>query len=191
MDAWSFDWSGMADTERVRAENMVADHLTEIRIALGYDSADTARWMAAARTIGLDDNLIHVMQREREYESASKRWKQYQEWRANRNEARSALEAEHLFDTKHGAHLVRLLKMCREILTLGEVNVWRGGRDADELLSIRNGAWSYEQVVGWAEREDAELSEIYKSKRYNVPDEPDRNAIDALCVELVEEALYG
>lgn len=189
VDHWSFDWSGMADTERVRAENLVQDHLTEIRVALGYDSIDDARWMAAARTIGLDDNLIHVMQREREYEAASRRWKQFREWETNRNKDRAALEAAHGLDTKHAMHLVRLLKMCREILTLGEVNVWRP--DADELLAIRNGAWTYDQIVDWADKEDAELSEIYKSKRYVVPAEPDRNAIDALCVELVEEALYG
>lgn len=92
-------------------------------------------------------------------------------------------------NSKHGAHLVRLLKMCREILTTGEVNVWRGGRDADELLAIRNGAWTYEQVVEWAEKEDAELEALYRSGKYVIPKEPDREAIDRLCVELIEEAL--
>jgi hypothetical protein len=189
IDSWEFNFQGMTDADIIRVENQIADHLTEIRVALGYDSVEDAKWMAAARTVGLDDNLIYVMQREREYESAFRRWKQYQEWLANRNEARAALEAEHLYDTKHGAHLVRLLKMCREILTTGEVNVWRGDRDAEELVAIRNGAWTYEQVVSWAEKEDAELDVIYKSGKYAVPGEPDRNAIDALCVELVEEAL--
>ena len=189
IDQWDFNFTGMADADIIRVENQVREHLTDIYVALGYSSLEDAKWMAAARTIGLDDNLIFVMQKEREYEAASRRWKQYQDWRSNRNEARAALEAEHMFDTKHGAHLVRLLKMCREILTLGEVNVWRGGRDADDLLAIRNGEWTYEQVVAWAEKEDAELDTLYRSKEYVVPKEPDRNAIDALCVELVEEAL--
>lgn len=191
IDSWEFNFQGMADADVIRVENQVADHLTEIRVALGYDTTEDAKWMAAARTVGLDDNLIYVMQKEREYESAARRWKQYQEWTTNRNEARAALEAEHMFDTKHGAHLVRLLKMCREILTKGEVNVWRGGIDADELLAIRGGAWTYEQVVEWAEKEDAELEAVYKGKDYVIPKEPDRNAIDDLCVELVEEALRG
>lgn len=191
IDQWEFNFTGMADADIIRVENQIMEHLTEIYVSLGYPTLEEAKWMAAARTVGLDDNLIFVMQKEREYEGAFRRWKQYQDWLANRNEARAALEAEHMFDTKHGAHLVRLLKMCREILTLGEVNVWRGGRDADELLAIRNGAWTYEQVVEWAEKEDVELEALYKAKAYVIPKEPDRNAIDALCVELVEEALRG
>lgn len=34
-----------------------------------------------------------------------------------------------------------------------------------------------------------ELGEIHDQRRYVVPDSPDRAAIDALCVELVEGAL--
>lgn len=187
VDTWQFDWSGLSDTEKVRAENQVADHLTEIRLALGYGTTEEAKWMAAARTIGLNDNLILVMQKEREYEGAFRRWKQFQDWETNRNKDRAALEAAHGLDTKHAMHLLRLLRMCREILVDGEVNVWRS--DHAELLAIRNGAWTYDQIVEWAEKEDAELDVLYRSGKYVVPKEPDRNAIDALCVELVEEAL--
>lgn len=193
VDSWQFDLAGMDDTEKVRAENLIAEHLTEIRLALGYENTQDALWMAACRNIGLNDNLIYVMQKEREYESAFKRWKQFQEWETNRNKDRAALEAAHGLDTKHAAHLVRLLKMCKEILTDGECRVWRGHEggpgDAEELLAIRNGAWTYDQIVGWAEATDAECDALYKSKKYVVPHEPDRKAIDRLCVEMVEQAL--
>lgn len=187
IDTWQFSWTGMSDAEKVQAENQMADHLTEMSVALGYGSVDDAKWMAAARHIGLDDNLIFVMQREREYEAAQRRWKQFKDWETARNKDRADLEAQFGYDTKHAMHLVRLLRMCREILTTGEVNVWRP--DHEELLAIRNGAWTYDQIVGWAEEEDAKADAIYKAKTYVVPKEPDRNALDALCIELVEQAL--
>src|SRR6478736_4334230 len=51
--------------------------------------------------------------------------------------------------TKNAMHLVRLLRMCREILETGQVRVKRA--DAAELLAIRNGAWTLEELVKYAE----------------------------------------
>lgn len=59
---------------------------------------DDVKWLAAARTVGLDDNLILAMQREREYEAAARHWKQYLTWKTQRNEARAVLEAKFGYD---------------------------------------------------------------------------------------------
>ena len=90
----------------------------------------------------------------------------------------------HGYNTKHGAHLVRLLRMGREILTTGEVHVWRGDRDADELIAIRNGAWSHERLIAEAEREQEAIRAV--GERAAVPAEPDVAEVDRLCVALVE-----
>lgn len=87
---------------------------------------------------------------------------------------------------KHAMHLVRLMRMAREVLTEGEVIVKRP--DAEELLAIRRGAWSYDELVEWAERQDKELQEIYKTSTV-LPKKPNRNALDQLCQEVLEEAL--
>lgn len=189
VDGWEFDFHALPDAEIIHVTNQIVEHLTEIRVNLGFASIDDAKWLAAARSIGLDTNLIHVMQREREYEAAHRGWKQYQEWKKKRNPERAALEEKHGYDTKHAAHLFRLLRMCREILETGKVNVWRGGIDAEEILSIRRGAWSYDKLVEWAEAEDAALEALYAERKYVVPKAPDRKAIDRLCIELVETAL--
>lgn len=83
------------------------------------------------------------------YVAASENWSHYWEWKKNRNEKRSALEEQFGYDTKHAMHLVRLLRMGKEALETGVINVKRA--DAAELLSIRNGAWKYEEVVEYAE----------------------------------------
>lgn len=83
------------------------------------------------------------------YVNAKETHSHYWEWKKNRNQKRSALEEQFGYDTKHAMHLVRLLRMGAEVLQTGELNVFRP--DAAELLSIRNGAWSYDKIVKYAE----------------------------------------
>lgn len=194
LDQWEPDFGDLAPSEIARIQGMtehfLKEFVTHLPEGMPKDVAG-AKWLAAARAAGASDNLVLSMQREREYESAMTYWKQYQTWKASRNPARAALEAKYGYDTKHGAHLVRLLRMGREILTTGQVNVWRGGPngDADELLAIRRGECSYDKLVAYAEEEDADLNEIYKSKAYSIPTAPARNKIDELCMDLVERQL--
>jgi hypothetical protein len=82
-------------------------------------------------------------------------------------------------------HLVRLMRMGSEILATGKVLVRRP--DADELLAIRAGAWSYERLMEWAHLADDELTAAYVESK--LPHHPDRTAIDALCVSVIENVL--
>jgi len=97
-------------------------------------------------------------------------WKNYWQWKRERNVVRSALEEQHGYDTKHAMHLVRLLRMGAEALQTGEVNVFRP--DHEELLSIRAGAWTYERVVEYAVEMDNWIqNELYqKSELRKAPD---------------------
>lgn len=127
-------------------------------------------------------NVMEVYRKERSYHNALTRWNQYQLWKKTRNPKRAALEEKFGYDCKHGMHLVRLMRMCREVLTTGQVIVRRP--DAGELLSIRNGAWPYDRLVEWAEAQDAEMDELLKTSP--LPHAPDRVAIDKLCRDIVE-----
>ena len=201
LDTWEFDFSGVPDAEGIRLRCDYENHLTEMSAVLGFQGADDPvadmRWLGAARCVGLTDNLILILQKEREYENARRQWQQYQTWKKNRNPDRAAMEDKYGFDGKHGMHLARLLRQAKEILTTGKVHVWRGPdsdntaapNDAEELLAIRNGNVSYDELVGWAEKQDAELDVIYNSKQYVIPKAPDQAKINQLCIELVETAL--
>lgn len=61
-------------------------------------------------------------------------------------------------NTKHAMHLVRLLRMGAEALETGILHVKRP--DAAELLEIRGGAWSYEELVQYAEEMDKRVCEV-------------------------------
>lgn len=129
--------------------------------------------------------LLAVVKKEQNYKSALAEWKQYQNWKKNRNPVRAKLEAKYGYDTKHASHSVRLLRMGKEILTIGELIVKRP--DADELLNIRNGAWSYEYLMGQIEPLQLELEEIYNNKKYVIPYKVDIEQLSNLSVELHEQ----
>ena len=92
------------------------------------------------------------------------------------------------YDGKHAGHLVRLLRMGKEILTTGEVIVKRP--DAEELRAIRNGAWTYEELTKYTNSMERELNLLYESGKSPLPRSPDFNKLEQLCVDLIEE-FYG
>lgn len=98
------------------------------------------------------------------------------------NEVRSALIEEHGYDTKYAMHTVRLLRMGIELLTGKGLVVRRP--DAEELVSIRNGAWSLDKVSEWAaDTMDQMLALEKKTKLVPAPDE---EKLDRLCTDLTE-----
>jgi predicted nucleotidyltransferase len=190
MDSWELDFSGVAPDQVIHVQERMNKYMEEVCAYLGYPTVDDGKWLAAARAIGLNDNLIYVMQKEREYDGRMKDFRSYQHWKKTRNPARAALEEKYGYDTKHGAHLVRLLRMGTEIMTTGKVNVWRGDTDREELLAIRNhGAWPYDQLISWAREMDANLHKLYNEKQCSLPKLPDRKKLDELCQQLIQESL--
>jgi predicted nucleotidyltransferase len=93
-----------------------------------------------------------------EYNIAKDKWENYWRWKQNRNPLRAQLEEQHNFDTKHAMHLVRLLRISEEVLTTGVYNVLR--EDAQELLEIRDGKWSYDELIEYAEDKDRYVREV-------------------------------
>lgn len=110
-------------------------------------------------------------------------WKQYWEWKKNRNPIRAKMEEQAGFDLKHAMHLVRLMSMCKEILTTGEVLVKRP--DAEYLLRIRNGDFDFDWLIKWAENTDQQLNELYDKSTLQYT--ADYAAIDNLYREIVME----
>ena len=178
MDSWAVDYTELAESQKVYIKSQIARFLAELEI--GQDEV----WEAAARLVGLSENFIEYAKRERQYLIARKEWKSYQTWLRERNPERAALEAQYGYDTKHAAHLVRLLRMGYEVLTTGQVNVWR--EDSEEILSVKRGLWTFDELVGWAKEQDATLDTIYRAGTYVVPKSPDKEALNTLCMELIE-----
>jgi len=139
--------------------------------------------------IELPHDIVQLFCAEKAYQSAKMYYDQYENWKNTRNKARAELEAKSNFDTKHGAHVIRLMRMCKEVLSTGKVNVKRP--DREELLAIRNGAWAYERLIEEAEKNEKECDELYKTSA--LKKEPDRNKLNNIIVDITERYLrkYG
>jgi predicted nucleotidyltransferase len=133
----------------------------------------------------LTPNFLAILEREKQYRHAKQSWDAYLSWKQTRNEKRSALEHKFGYDTKHAMHLVRLQRMAVEILEHGKVIVYRP--DREELLAIRDGALSYDELIEQCEAR-AEAIHIAAMKS-SLPDAPDEEALDELCMAVVKETL--
>lgn len=90
------------------------------------------------------------------------------------------------YDTKNAAHLIRLLRVGIEFLRDGFLRVDRGGLDATELLDIKHGKWTLEEVQAEAATLFRRAEEAHD--RSTLRARPDRDAINDLCVAIIQES---
>lgn len=87
----------------------------------------------------------------------------------------------HGYDTKYAAHLIRLIRMGCEYLRYGEVVLPRP--DADELLAIKDGEWTLQEVRQAAKAGFAALREAKEDSP--LPARADQEAIERLLMDTV------
>ncbi|NJO18715.1 MAG: hypothetical protein HC877_24245 [Thioploca sp.] len=153
----------------------------------GYASTQEALKQGILYQQGFSYNFIELINKEKKYRNALSDWNSYQKWLKERNPKRAKMEQKLTYDPKHCTHLIRLIRMAKEILEDGKVYVKRP--DAEELLAIRNGAWSYEQIIEYAEKYDNELEEIKNKSK--LPLKPPVKEFDILVREMVLEFNKG
>lgn len=116
------------------------------------------------------------------YSIYCRKYKEYRDWVANRNDARYQRTLQHNqnYDAKNMMHTFRLLAMAKEIATEGRVRVRRP--DRDELLRIKEGIYTYEELISKAEEKIAGLDELYQ--KADLPENPNLEALEAALVNL-------
>lgn len=116
------------------------------------------------------------------FKAHCKAHREYWEWVGMRNEERYQTNAGHGrgYDSKNLMHTHRLLDMAHEIATEGALRVRRPNRDY--LLSIRAGEFHYEDLVARAEEKLEAIRQTFE--RCNLPDEPDRDAVNTVLLEI-------
>jgi len=142
-------------------------------------------WNEVQDLTGASDKWIESMMHEKAYINSLNEWNSYQTWQRNRNESRAKIEKRFGYDCKHAMHLVRLMRMGLEILETGEVHVFRP--DRKELKEIRDGAWTYDQIVEYADNCEEKLGVLYETTK--LPKQPNRKFLDNLCVDIINEYL--
>jgi predicted nucleotidyltransferase len=102
-------------------------------------------------------------------------------------EKRKNLVKKHGYDTKNAAHCIRLLRMGIEFLNDGMLYVDRSQKDGPQLLEIKRGQWTLEQVKTEADRLFKLAEEVYL--RSSLPTEPDHKKVSNLLTEMIREQL--
>lgn len=88
------------------------------------------------------------------------------------------------FDPKHASHAVRLLRMGVEFLKNGRPVIdRREAGDADELLSIKNGEWDYNEVCYEIGRQEARIEDAYNNS--DLQKEVPEDKVDDLIYEIL------
>jgi predicted nucleotidyltransferase len=118
---------------------------------------------------------------------ARREYRQYWEWRLNRNDSRWQTQetGDADFDAKNMMHMCRLLLSGRHLLETGEPMVVFSGKEQLFLMDVRRGKYAFDWLLSFAEEQTAEMEALYNS--CELPKEPDRKAIAALYTELLEE----
>jgi len=122
-------------------------------------------------------------EKEKHYREARRYWDMYMNWKIHRNPDRAKLEEKYGYDTKHAMHLVRLMYEGEELLTTGYITFPRPERT--ELMAIRNGLYSYDQLMEKVENFDAMFETLYEKS--SLPFSPNGIAINELYLKLVVE----
>lgn len=91
---------------------------------------------------------------------------------------RSELILKHGYDTKFGAHLIRLLLEGKELLGTGRIEFPL--KQAKELRDIRCGNATINEVLQYADSIEADIDKIKTSSR--LQDKPDYKKVEEFCV---------
>ena len=113
------------------------------------------------------------------YTCHCREYKEYQEWVAKRNQKRYSKAVEAGYNQKNMCHCVRLLTMAKEISEGKGFNLWRTD-DRDFLMGIKNGDYTYEYLIDYAEKLLADVNE--NLPKSNLPDEVDKEFVNGLTV---------
>jgi len=167
-------------SEELRAELKDVNYIGAVQRGIPNEC-----WGEIKELTGASDAWIETMMHEKAYVNAMNEWNAYQTWQNNRNKDRAEIEKKFGYDCKHAMHLVRLMRMGMEILETGQVHVFRP--DREELKAIRDGAWTYDQTVEYADECEVKLEELYENTK--LPKQPNRSFIDSLCVDIIDEYL--
>jgi hypothetical protein len=99
---------------------------------------------------------------------------------------RKQLVLKHGFDCKNSSHLIRLLRMCEEFLRTGQMTVYRE-LDRDELLAIKQGEWTLEEVKRESDRLFEECRRAYDESP--LQDGPNREKAEEMLIWILENRI--
>jgi hypothetical protein len=131
----------------------------------------------------------HIYFNKNGYSKYCKEYKEYWDWVENRNDARYKTTIKHgkNYDSKNMMHTFRLLEIAEEIALYKKIFVARN--DREELMKIRAGAYSYQELIEKAEQKLKRIEKMYRES--DLPDIPDYEYAEKLLVTIRSDFYSG
>jgi hypothetical protein len=122
------------------------------------------------------------------YSTYCKDYREYWKWVSERNDDRYNVNKSHgqNYDSKNMMHTIRLLQSCEQIFKTGSLNIRVENRD--ELLDIKAGNWSYNEVMQKAETLIKSIEHYHSISK--LPDSPNLEKTTKILAE-IRETLYS
>jgi len=187
VEKWNFSQFNLDDQQRKELKEEIFIIVRELTgQVIDWDNWPAVFKLAAiketAEQLSLSEELLTILIKESQWRELNDKWANFLHWQKNRNQDRKILENKYLYDTKNGLHLVRLCRSGLEVLLNGDLAVKR--HDAAELLEIKNGKWSYEQIKEYADSMQKEINDA--KLRSSLPRETDKRAINELLRQILK-----
>ena len=164
------DWPAI----RERIENKDFFHYGGIVHPDEFDKSNEVR----LSSIPKGEKPLFMMQYNKDaYTCHCREYKEYQEWVEKRNQKRYSKAVEAGYNQKNMCHCIRLLTMAKEISEGKGFNLWRTD-DRDFLMGIKNGDYTYEYLIDYAEKLLKEVEE--NLPKCNLPDHVDKKYVSGL-----------
>lgn len=93
------------------------------------------------------------------------------------------------YDCKNAAHLIRLMRMCNEFLVTKSFQVYRP--DAAELIDIKSGKWTLDQVKAESDKLFKQGEELFQKHKNDLPEEVNKKEINQLLLDIFSEYYYA
>ncbi len=188
VESWNFHDYPLDNDQRqlLKSEvlNLVSE-LTEVNLHAGNwpEAYRKAAFNELVKNANFSEEVVDLLHRESRYFDACQTWESYINWKNHRNKKRAELEVKYGYDCKHACQLVRLIRMAKEIISSGKVIVKRP--DAKELLFIKNGGWSYEKIVEYAQNAESEIKSLLPNSP--LPESVNKVEVNKLYQEILNE----
>ena len=109
-------------------------------------------------------------------------YKRYWSWVENRNPGRFELNKGYNYDGKNCCACIRLMTMAKELSEGQGMKLDRSEIDRDFLLAVKNHALTFDQVISKMDELEASMKDSFEKS--NLPDEPDRDLLENILVQI-------
>jgi hypothetical protein len=109
-------------------------------------------------------------------------YKRYWSWVENRNTERFELNKGYNYDGKNCCACIRLMTMAKELSEGQGMKLDRSEIDRDFLLSVKNHALTFDQVISKMDELEASMKDSFDKS--NLPDEPDKDLLEDILVQI-------